>query len=81
MVIRAEMLTELPKVPEPFLPDSLGDTDGTDPDWNAKALEELANQLGVMNDYYYPLIGSAQELRHQRAALNSGDPVLLSQSR
>lgn len=77
MTTKAEMLAAQPKVPEPFLPAYLEDmADGTDTDWNAKALEELAAQLGVMNDYYYPLIGSAQELRHQRAAINSKDQVL-----
>lgn len=70
MTTKAELLAAQPKVPEPFLPAFLEDiADSTDADWNAKALEELASQLGVMNDYYYPLIGAAQEIRHQRAAL------------
>lgn len=75
MVTKSEMLAAQPRVPEPFLPEHFIETED-DPDWHAKVLEELAAQLGVGNDYYFPLIGSVQELRHQRAALNSGDPIL-----
>ena len=61
---------------ELFLPANLEDSaDGTDADWNAKALLALAEQLTVRSDFYYPLLEAAQELRHQRAALNSRDPV------
>jgi hypothetical protein len=38
-----------------------------DPDWNAKALEALANQLTEASDFYYPLFDAAQELRDLRS--------------
>jgi hypothetical protein len=52
---------------EPFLPASLEDEDPQNEaearDWTARAIAELARQLGMMNDYYYPLIGAAGMLR------------------
>lgn len=51
----------------PFLPAHLEDSaDGKGDDWNAQALESLAKQLTVANDFYYPLIGAAEELRSLR---------------
>ena len=52
---------------EPFLPVELEDedvhTEAEARDWTARAIAELARQLGTMNDYYYPLIGAAGMLR------------------
>lgn len=52
---------------EPFLPANLEDSaeDGklTPQEWTAQALEELARQLTLANDFYYPLIGAAGMLR------------------
>jgi hypothetical protein len=54
-------------IAEPMLPAKLKDSAGSgDRDWNAKALEALANQLTEANDFYHPLIAAAQELRDQR---------------
>lgn len=57
-------------IPEPFLTAELENfaEDGTlaSHEWCAQALEELARQLGIANDYYFPLIGSAQKLRDHR---------------
>ena len=52
------------QIPEPMLPTELEDSYdiGAEQDWTARALRELARQLGVGNDYYYPLIGAAQLL-------------------
>src|SRR6185503_21285470 len=67
-----------PYIAEPMLTTDLEDT-ANDPnaDWSARMLETLASQLGVENDYYYPLKDAASELRHNRAALrvvNEGNP-------
>ena len=55
---------------EPFLPAQLEDDEPANEaearEWTARALNELAVQLGIMNDYYYPLIGAAQMLRGER---------------
>jgi len=48
---------------EPALPIELEDDSGPPREWTARALTELARQLGVMNDYYYPLIGAAGMIR------------------
>jgi len=52
-------------VDEPRLPLSLEDDDtSSGKEWAVAALRELARQLGVMNDYYYPLIGAAEMLKN-----------------
>jgi hypothetical protein len=54
-------------IPEPMLPAQLKDgASGSDRDWDAKVLEALATQLTAANDFYYPLIKAAQELRDLR---------------
>jgi len=55
---------ELPLVREPFLTDELTDPNNVLPPykWHAGALHLLARQLGVGNDFYYPLIGAAKLL-------------------
>ena len=57
-----------PLIVEPFLPAHLEDSCEVAElrDWTARALEELARQLGVMNDFYYPLIGAAGILREEK---------------
>ena len=59
---------------EPGLPAHLKESaPDVDPDWNAKALEALAKQLSETNDFYYPLLDAARELRDlrtHRAATN-----------
>jgi hypothetical protein len=49
---------------EPFLPVELEDDSA--PDWHERALMTLAKMLGYANDYYFPLIGAADNLRSQR---------------
>lgn len=45
---------------EPSLTVDLEDDDKMPPEeWTKKALLVLAEQLGVMNDFYFPLIGAA----------------------
>lgn len=62
MPTEAEITAQQPKIPEPWLPEHFIEKD-TPPDWHTNVLTELARQLGVMNDYYYPLIGAAEKLR------------------
>jgi hypothetical protein len=53
---------------KPFLPDELSQDDKMSPEeWSTKALVCLAAQLGMKNDFYYPLIGAA-------ALINRGKP-------
>jgi hypothetical protein len=48
---------------EPRLTAELEDDDKMSPEeWTAKAMVELAVQLGVINDYYFPLISAAAML-------------------
>lgn len=49
-----------PKIPEPWLPEHFieHDTDNL-----PEVLEELARQLTVANDYYYPLIAAASRIK------------------
>jgi hypothetical protein len=55
-------------IAEPTLPTYLKETaNSEDRDWDAKALEALANQLTVTNDFYHPLLAAAQELRDLRS--------------
>jgi hypothetical protein len=54
---------------EPVLPADLEDS-GETSDWNAKVLRELARQLGFGNDFYYPLLGAAQQFERINCALN-----------
>lgn len=57
---------------EPFLPAELEDEEIVDPtDWTCRALHELARQLGVMNDYFYPLMGAVGMLKQQRTDVKS----------
>jgi hypothetical protein len=57
---------------EPILPAHLKDSAPTvDPDWNAKALEALAEQLTETNDFYHPLFDAARELRDLRSVRTS----------
>lgn len=62
MSTSAQITQSQPKIPEPWLPEHFIESDAPQ-DWHTKVLIELANQLGVMNDYYYPLIGAAEKLR------------------
>ena len=49
---------------EPRLTVELEDDETIPPaEWTARALLELARQMGIMNDYYYPLIGAAGMIR------------------
>ena len=51
-------------IPEPVLPIDLKEPPSCrDRNWNAKALEALAAQLTITNDFHDPLIASAQDLR------------------
>jgi len=64
----ASEATETVCIPEPILPIHLKESAGCgDRDWNAKALEALATQLTVTNDFHDPLIAAAQELRDLRS--------------
>ena len=47
------------QIPEPFLPADLEEAAGDEREIYAKCLRALAGQLGVGNDFFYPLIGSA----------------------
>jgi hypothetical protein len=53
---------------EPLLPDELVNEQWSEgnpsdnPDWHARALRALASQLGVGNDFYFPLLGAASKL-------------------
>lgn len=60
--------TETVCIPDPVLPIHLKESAGCgDRDWTAKALEALATQLTVANDFHDPLIAAAQELRDLRS--------------
>ena len=61
------------QIPEPRMPSDLEDPNGVVPknEWHAKALRVLAMQLGVPNDFFYPLLGAAQLLDGQRSSLNA----------
>ncbi len=50
------------KIPEPWVPEHFIDEKDSLPE----VLDELARQLGVMNDYYYPLFAAAEKLRALR---------------
>lgn len=41
---------------------------GMSPTWHAKALRSLAHQLGMSNDFYYPLLGAARLLDNKRGS-------------
>lgn len=59
-----------PTIPEPCLSPELEDACGTgDQDWNAKAMELLARQLGVWNDFFYPCLGASIQLRQQQCEI------------
>src|SRR5262245_35601357 len=58
-------------IPEPALPAHLKDNVQGDPDWGAKVLEALAEQLTAANDFYHPLRSAAQELRDLRLVRGS----------
>ena len=58
-------------IPEPALPAHLKDNVQGDPDWGAKVLEALAEQLTAANDFYDPLRSAAQELRDLRIVRGS----------
>ena len=56
---------------EPRLSVELEDDDKMSPEeWTAKALLLLAAQLGVMNDFYYPLVGAAAIIEKRRDDLS-----------
>lgn len=44
-------------------------------DWHAAVLLRLAKQLGVGNDYYYPLLGAAQKLDMYKDGTPHADAV------
>jgi hypothetical protein len=48
---------------EPTLPVELENDLGPPQEWTARVLTELARQLGVGNDYYYPLLSAAGMIR------------------
>jgi len=49
---------------EPFLTADLEDDDKMSPEeWTVKALLLLAKQLGVGNDFYFPLIGAVSLIK------------------
>ena len=52
---------------EPRLPVEL--EDGAEPEtaWSAKAMRELARQLTVSNDFYFPLLGVARHLELEQS--------------
>jgi hypothetical protein len=51
-------------IAEPRLTAEFENPDDKTPEreWHAKVLRLLAQQLGVMNDFYFPLLGAAQLL-------------------
>lgn len=60
---------------EPFLTRELEDrAGGDDPKWTQDALRLLAAQLGVMNDFYFPLIGAADRIDELTASATSDAP-------
>ena len=66
MTTHAELTARQPKIPEPWLPEHFIEDDNTTLIGNMDlpgVLEELAKQLQVMNDYYYPLLAAAGQLR------------------
>ena len=48
------------RLPEQFAPAPY--ISGDVPDWHAGILREIARQLGVGSDAYYPLLGAANKL-------------------
>jgi hypothetical protein len=63
---KQQITDDQPKIPEPWLPEHLIEPNGLTKIGNmdlAETLDELASQLGVMNDYYYPLLAAAGKLR------------------
>jgi D-alanyl-D-alanine dipeptidase len=72
----------LPRGVEPFmsaeLEDALRDEAVSALMWRAMALRELASQLGVGNDFYYPLLGAAilhEEMQRALWRMPSKKPV------
>lgn len=63
-------------IDEPMLTVDLenGD-DPAPPDWHPRALRELARQLTVRNDYFYPLLGAAQMLEERVAPPPAAGPA------
>ncbi len=51
---------------EPFLPDDLLTEEPTSPNWSSQALRALAKQLGVGNDFYFPLLDAARILEERK---------------
>jgi hypothetical protein len=60
----------LRQIPEPCLTVDLEDSAERtgEHEWYAAALIELSRQLGVGNDYYFPLRGAAEILKPKRVA-------------
>jgi hypothetical protein len=61
MTARERITAAQNKIPEPWVPEFLIEGDDNLPE----VLEELADQLGVMNDFYYPLLAAAAQLKPQ----------------
>jgi hypothetical protein len=59
MDAHAKITAAQPKIPEPWCPEHFISEDDNLPE----VLEELARQLTVANDFYYPLLAAAGQLK------------------
>jgi hypothetical protein len=65
----ARITAEQPMIHEPWMPEYFIEADDLTPVEGMnlpEVLEELARQLKVMNDFYYPLLAAAGQLRALR---------------
>ena len=58
----AAALSEAQPAPTPFLTADLEDGATEESEWIVKVLRSLAAQLGVVNDFYFPLLSAAQHI-------------------
>lgn len=61
------------RLPERFAPAPY--ISGDIPDWHAGVLREIARQLGVGDDAYYPLIGAANKIEMFRRGASYAEAV------
>ena len=54
------------QIPEPMMGDDMLREAKDETEWGAKMLRELARQLTVRNDFYYPLLGVARHLELEK---------------
>lgn len=49
--------------------------DGSSPDWHAACLREIARQLGVGSDAFYPLLGAANKIEMFQRGMTYVDAI------